>query len=402
MYKRTIIDKLLKYIDTKQCLVIYGSRQVGKTTALKYIMEYYLKENVFYFDMEMQSLLELCNKGVDEVYAYLLQKGADKNKKIYLIIDEVQYIQNPTNFIKICHDHYPQIKLLVSGSSTFEIKKKFKESLVGRTIVFELYGLTFEEFLTFKNKKYALHKENVTTINKELIPLAEEYIKYGAYPQIVLEENEEKKQTYLWQIINTYVRKDIQDIGKVRNVTGFNKLLQLLASQSGQILNVLEIANTLDLGRETVLEYIQLLENTFIIKKVSPFHKNLRSELSKSPKVFLLDTGMLHLLWLKEFPKNILGNVFETFIYLELMKAEKEIYFWRTKQKQEIDFIVDAKSLFAIEAKYQFKDKKRTHLPIFEKQYPCKTVVVALKGEKTVSGDKSSQLYPWELIKQLE
>ncbi len=122
-----------------------------------------------------------------------------------------------------------------------------------KRILFEMYGLTFEEFLTFKNKKYVLEKENSVTINKELIPLAEEYIKYGAYPQIVLEENEEKKETYLWQIINTYVRKDIQDIGKVRNVSGFNKLLRLLASQSGQILNVLEIANTVAMSRETVI-----------------------------------------------------------------------------------------------------------------------------------------------------
>ncbi|MEK6868121.1 MAG: DUF4143 domain-containing protein, partial [Nanoarchaeota archaeon] len=94
-------------------------------------------------------------------------------------------------------------------------------------------------------------------------------------------------------------------------------------------------------------------------------------------------------------PKNILGNVFETFVYLELMKAQKEIYFWRTKQKQEIDFIVTGKILCAIEAKYQFKDKKRTCLPFFEKQYPCKTVVVALKGEKTGK-------YPWEFIRELE
>ena len=121
----------------------------------------------------------MCNKGAEPVYNYLLQKGADEKKKIYLLIDEIQYLENPTAFIKIIHDHYPHVKLLVSGSSTFEIKKKFKESLVGRTITFELY------------------------------------------PQIVLEKSEEKKQVYLSQIINTYVRKDIRDIGKIRNITLF-------------------------------------------------------------------------------------------------------------------------------------------------------------------------------------
>ena len=395
IYKRKIVSEILKYLGSKEVIVIYGARQVGKTYLLKYLIEHNIKKNVFYFDLELPNLLELCNQGVENVYKYLIQKGAEENNKIFLLIDEIQYMEDPTKFLKVMHDHCPNIKLLVSGSSTFEIKKKFKESLVGRTVNFEVYPLSFEEFLTFKGESYKMIKENTDAINAELIRFAEEYIKFGGYPKIVLENSEEKKQVYLSQIISTYVRKDIRDIGNIRNISSFNKLLEILASQSGQIINVLEISNTLRINRETVLEYLDLLENTFMIKRITPFHKNLRSELSKNPKVFFLDTGMMHLLWLKEFPKVILGNVFETFVFLELMKLNKKINFWRTTNKQEIDFIIKNKELYAIEAKYNFQNLENSSLRFFSKEYTCKTVTIGLRGEKKGK-------YIWEFLKEIE
>ncbi len=395
IYKRRIVNEILKYLGSKEIIVIYGARQVGKTYLLKYLIKHHIKKNVFYFDLELPNLLELCNRGAENVYKYLIQKGAEENQKIFLLIDEIQYMEDPTKFLKTMHDHYPNIKLLVSGSSTFEIKKKFKESLVGRAVNFEVYPLNFEEFLMFKGKSYKINKENTDAINAELIEFAEEYIKFGGYPKIVLENSEEKKQTYLSQIINTYVRKDIRDIGNIRNISSFNKLLEILASQSGQLINVLEISNTLKINRETVLEYLDLLENTFIIKRITPFHKNLRSELSKNPKVFFLDTGMMHLLWLKEFPKVVLGNVFETFVFLELMKLNKKINFWRTTNKQEVDFIIKNKELYAVEVKYNFQNLDNSSLRFFSKEYACKTITIGLKGEKRGK-------YIWELLKEIE
>ena len=394
IYKRRIVDKIIDYLKSKEVIVIYGARQVGKTFLLKYLIKNHLK-NVFYFDLELPNLLELCNQGAESVFKYLIQKGADEKQRVFLVIDEIQYMEDPSKFLKIMHDNYPNIKLLVSGSSTFEIKKKFKESLVGRTVNFELYPLCFEEFLIFKGKNYKLNKENTKAINDELVALAEEYIKFGGYPKIVLEKSEEKKQIYLAQIINTYVRKDIRDIGNIRNISAFNKLVEVIASQSGQLLNALEISNTLKINRETVLEYLDLLENTFMIKRITPFHKNLRSELSKNPKVFFLDTGMMHLLWLKEFPKVILGNTFETFVFLELMKAGKKINFWRTTNKQEVDFIIKDKELYAIEVKYNFQNLDNRSLKSFSESYKCKTVTIGLKGEKNGK-------YIWELVKEIE
>ncbi|HLC72587.1 MAG TPA: ATP-binding protein [Candidatus Nanoarchaeia archaeon] len=394
IYKRNIVDEIVKYLGSREIIIIYGARQVGKTSLLNYLIENYIKKNVFYFDLELPHLLGLCNQGAESVFNYLIQREADEKNKMFLVIDEIQYMDDPTKFLKIIHDHYPKIKLLVSGSSTFEIKKKFKESLAGRTINFEIYPLSFEEFLIFKKKEYKLSKENTKAINEELVKLAEEYIIFGGYPKIVLENSEEKKTAYLGQIISTYVRKDIRNIGNIRNISSFNKLIELLASQSGQLLNVLEISNTLDINRETVLEYLDLLENTFIIKRITPFHKNLRSEISKNPKIFFLDTGMMHLLWLKEFPKVIFGSSFETFVFLELMKSGKKINFWRTTNKQEIDFIVKNKEIHAIEVKSNFQNTDNRSLKFFSEIYKCKTVTIGLKGEKRGK-------YIWELLKEI-
>ncbi len=397
-YKRKVVDEVLKYLDSRECIVIYGARQVGKTTLLEYIMENHLQnneKNVFYFDLELPSLLELCNKGAEQVYDYLIQKGADASKRVYLIIDEIQYLDNPTNFIKVFHDHYENVKLLVSGSSSFEMKKKLRESLAGRTVNFELYPLSFEEFLVFKEKPYVLRAENSDTINSEIIPLAEEYLRFGGYPKIILEPSEEKKFTFLSQIINTYVRKDIRNLADIKDLTSFNKLLEVLASQSGKLVNISELANTIAISRETVSSYVDILEKTFIIKLVTPFHKNLRTELSKNPKIFMLDTGMMHLLWLKEFPKTIPGNSFETFVFCELLKAGKTTHFWRTTNKQEVDFVVEGKNLHGVEAKYSFQNADKKNLAAFAREYSCKATLVSLAGRK----EKGK--YPWELIKEL-
>ncbi len=395
IYERKLTARVVNYLHSPEAIVIMGARQVGKTSLLKYLIDVHLRENVFYFDLELRELLDLCNRGAEEVYQYLLQKGADTKRKIYLLIDEIQYLDDPTKLIKIFHDHYPGIKLLLSGSSTFEMKRKFKESLAGRMITFVLYPLSFEEFLLFKEKKYVLRADNSKAINDELMPLAEEYIKFGGFPQIVLEPSEEKKKVYLSQIINTYIRKDIRDIGNIRDLSSFNKLLEVLASQSGQLLNISELSNTLGINKETTRTYLDLLENTFLLKRVSPFHKNIRSELTKNPKIFMLDTGLMHLLWLKEFPQVIFGSSFETFVFLELLKSGQIVHFWRTANKQEVDFVIEGKKLYALEAKYQFKEHDTTSLKFFAAQYPCKSMIIGLQGKK-------SGKYIWELTKELE
>ena len=176
MYPRKCLEKIKRYLDTPDIIVIHGARQTGKTTLLRLIMQEVSQQDSAYFDLEDKRLHEICEKGAETIKQYLQQKGLLKSQeKFYLFIDEIQYLSNPSSLLKIFHDHFPVIKIIASGSSSFNIKKKFKDSLVGRTVNFELFPLDFEEFLIFKEKDIQLRETiTINAIIKELDNLNKE------------------------------------------------------------------------------------------------------------------------------------------------------------------------------------------------------------------------------------
>ncbi|MGE5343612.1 MAG: ATP-binding protein [Candidatus Omnitrophota bacterium] len=402
IFERKIYKKIKPYIETRDIVVIHGARQTGKTTLLKHLMKDIPAQDSFYMDLENSKFLEMCEEGVDSIVAYIKQQGIFKNQeRFYVLIDEIQYLSNPSSLLKLAHDHYPYLKLIVSGSSSFEIKKKFKDSLVGRTVDFEIYPLDFEEFLTFKNKRFNL-EEKITSpiLIDELEKLYREYVLYGGYPKIVLTDPIEMKEMYLQQIVDTYVKKDISDLAGIKHVAKFNKLLRVLANQSGQLLNVTELSNTTQLAKQTVDEYLFLLENTYIIKLLHPYARNIRSELFKTPKLFFYDTGLLHLLWFKTLPLEILGNVFENSIFCEFVKNMKpdHIHYWRTQDKKEIDFIIDEQlKAIPVEVKINAAALNYTSMKLFLSQYkPDKAFCISLEGEPPPSSIDIISIKPWE------
>ncbi len=402
LYKRNIVDKITPYLFTDDIIVLHGARQVGKTHILYYLAKIVQEkgEQAHFIDLEDSRLKEILDKGVDSFISYLKEEGLLSAKKIFIFIDEIQYLENPSSFLKIIADHHKEIKLLVSGSSSFNIKSKFQDSLVGRTVNFDIFNLSFDEFLLFKN--YYVNFKEINTSKKilELVSLYEEYVKYGGYPKIVLTAEVEKKSKYINQIIDTYVKKDIRDLAEIKDIDKFNRLLEVLASQSGQLLNITELANTVNLSKVTLEKYLFLLEETYIIKIVRPYSENKRKELFKTSKVFFFDTGLMNILWLKEFPKEILGGIFETSIFAEIIKkyGTEKVYFWRTTDKREIDFILkDRNTPLPIEVKLNFANVNTSALKYFCSEYAVsdyKTVV--LYGEK---GEETTIIYPWELFK---
>ncbi|MFH1233667.1 MAG: AAA family ATPase, partial [Patescibacteria group bacterium] len=266
LYSRTIFKEIIKYFNSDDILVIHGARQVGKTHIL-YLVQDYLKENkkeFLYIDLEDSRNLDILNKGVDEFRKYLSEQGFDlagfsQKEKMFVLIDEIQYLDDPSSFLKLIADHHKNLKLIVSGSSSFAIKSKFKNSLAGRTINFEAYPLSFEEFLVFKEYSgaAAILENNLTDkTNQELVGLFKEYTLYGGYPKIVLENNVEMKEKYLQQIIDTYIRKDIRDLANIKEIGKFNQMLEVLASQSGCLLDIKELSNTCKIARQTVENYL--------------------------------------------------------------------------------------------------------------------------------------------------
>jgi len=404
--QRKIINKIKLFLDKKTIIVLHGSRQVGKTSIMHLIKDYLIQEkknktdNIFYFDLEDFVFLDLCNSGVEKTVQYLKERGAQADDKIYLFIDEIQYLDNPSNFLKLFHDHWgDKIKLIVSGSSSFDIKNKFKDSLVGRTMDFEIFTLDFEEFLLFKNKKINVNSSSEIIIT-ELRNLYEEYILYGGYPAIVLENNIEIKSHLLKQIINTYVKKDIRDLANIREINKFNQLIKVLASQSGNLLNVSELSVTLKLTQKTVEEYLFILENTYIIRRVYPFYKNVRSELTKMPKIYFEDNGLMNLLANKKFLERVDGQLFENSVYCEFRKSlgVEDINFWRTNVGQEVDFIITKEGITPVEVRLKFFNKKLSGLKYFAEKYKIKKSFVCSLFKNEESNKKDiKQIYPWQI-----
>jgi len=402
IFNRSVVEEIDKYLDTDEVIVLHGARQVGKTSILYYLQNQFNNRGFIthFIDLEDSRFVKILDAGVGEFLKYLREEGvlADSGQeRIIVFIDEIQYLANPSQFLKLMADHHKTIKLIVSGSSSFAIKSKFTDSLVGRTVNFEIFNLSFKEFLLFKRISFEDDLPYTDKKIDELRALFREYVLYGGYPRIVLTPEIEKKEKYLQQIIDTYVKKDIRDLAGVKDIDKFNKLLEALASQSGQILNVEELSNTTKIAKQTINKYLFILENTYIIKLLRPFSRNLRSELFKLPKIYFYDTGLMQLLWLKGLQKEVIGNVFETGIFAELVKkySQDAVFYWRTKDRKEIDFILRIKgAILPIEVKLNFEQFNPLAIRYFNGHYGLSDYrVVSLNGERK----NESCIYPWAL-----
>ena len=402
LFPRMVLKAIKPFMKSHEVIVIQGARQVGKTTVMRLLMDKLSPGSFFYMDLEEPRFLDLCEQGYLSVIEYLRLTGVLTDSPFYLFIDEIQYLSNPSSFLKLMHDHQQSIKLIVSGSSSFDIRKKFKDSLVGRTINFELFPLDFEEFTWFKRKKYELAKRvtNRAAID-ELKTLFMEYSLYGGYPAVVLSKTIAEKEVRLQQIVDTYIGKDIRHLAEIRAIDKFNKLLRILASQSGSLLNVSELANIVSLSRKTIDDYLLILENTYVIRMLRPFSGNLRSELFKTPKIFFYDSGIMSILKQLQLPKVIDGEIMETVIFSELMKNKKNfsINFWRTKDKKEIDFIIDTGvNTIPIEVKINAHRLNNHALSHFKEKYNVHELYcIALEGEISRKQKQIQLISPWDI-----
>jgi len=405
--ERDLYREIRRYLTDNEAIVIHGARQTGKTSLMHYIKQN-LEDNAehsFYIDLEDFAFVQLCNSGVDETIKYLYSKGHNLQDRFYLFIDEIQYLDNPSSFLKLFFDRYKgRIKLIVSGSSSFAIKSKFKDSLVGRIVDFELFPLSFHEFLRFKELKYKLGPDAASSdlTDSELKSLYREFCIYGGYPSIVLESESEKKEKKIKQIINTYIKADIRDLARIKNIHKFNHLLEILAGQTGNLLNIAELSVTVGIARQTIEDYLFILENTYIIRLLYPYHRNIRSELTKMPKIFFEDTGISNILINKRFAEVISGSSFENSLYSEIRKqlGTGPLNYWRTNKNQEIDFIVSKNKIIPLEVKMTFAGKELSSLKYFKEKYGLdKGYIITLEKKVQSPYDWLQVLYPWEIYK---
>lgn len=382
--KRKLYQKLLKEKGSKKISIIIGPRQVGKTTLLKQLHK---EIGGLYVDFDILENVEGFNTYSNFINSLKLE-GYDEKKKFILFIDEFQKYTDLTKVLKNVHDNHENIKIYATGSSSITIKSNIQESLAGRKFLHKLLPLDFEEFLLFKGvktdklKKLQTFKGQLpkTEFKKEI----EEFMIYGGYPEVVLSDN---KKEILTSIFDTYIKKDLVDYLNVREILGVKRLIQYLAINNGSKLNISEISQKLNLSREQIENYLEVLQETFIIKKVTPFYINKNKEIIKAYKEYFIDPGVRNY-YCNNFNKfsqrNDTGFLFETFTLSEILKhSDFEIKFWQDKQKREVDFIINkVHEQIALEVKYKENLKSEDYKGIRHlKDKVKKSFVVNLKKQ---------------------
>ncbi len=380
--RRALFEPLAAHLQKKEFTIITGARQTGKSTLLRQL-EAHCKElsipSVF-LNLENKDILPVLNEQPLNLLNYL----PDVKGRVIVFIDEIQYLDDPSNFLKLLYDeHVEKVKIVASGSSVFYIDDHFRDSLAGRKRVFQLFTCSFNEYLQLRDKDALLQEYERILSNKKAKTTQLEYLRlewqsymlYGGYPAVVTEPDFREKIEKLKEIRDSFVKRDILESG-VQNETAFYHLFRLLAEQSGCLMNVHELSTTLRIKNDTVNNYLHILQKCFHLALVKPFFHNLRKELTKMPKGFLLDTGLRNCL-LNNFQqisdRMDKGELWETVLFRVL--ADKygwdAIYYWRTADGNEVDFVLpEIESPFAIEAKYDEALIKPGKYKKFVEAYP--------------------------------
>ncbi len=387
MIKRQQFKSIESWLWKEKIIILKWARQVGKTTLIKTLKkrldEKGKKTMIIYAD-------DISNENIIKtpenlIYHIKFKLDLEKqNEKIYLFIDEFQYIENAGLFLKNIFDKYKEkLQIIVSGSSSLEITKN-TEFLTGRNIEFYIDRINYTEFLNFKfEKQIEFSFDNFHEISQfykiyqnEIERYFFEYLAFWWYPEVITTRTENEKLEILNSIFKNYIEKDVIDFLKVENVSAFNNLVKILSSQVWNLLNKNEVSNTIWLSRITLDKYLDILKWTFIFNYTPPYFSNIRKELTKMPKVFCEDCGILnYILWKNLSLRNEidLWNIIENFVYRELNYRDKfsKLYFYQTVSKSEIDFVLESfeKKLNIFEVKYRNKVKIPVIFKNFENNY---------------------------------
>jgi predicted AAA+ superfamily ATPase len=381
--ERDLYHKIIRHLDKNEHTIITGARQTGKSTLLRQTADFCRKNNdpAVFLNLENKDILT----ELEQSPLNLLKFLPDTDKKILVFLDEVQYLSDPSNFLKLIYDEYKnKIKIIASGSSAFYIDRKFNDSLAGRKQIFFLPTCSFIEYLKFIGADQLLdeisqikNKESYKSLALQLIKKEyDNYIIYGGYPAVILEKRIDEKIDILTDIRDSFVKKDILESG-IKNEIEFYKLFRILAAQTGNLLNINELSRTLQIKHETAENYLYVMQKCFHIALVRPYSKNIRNELTKMPKVYLLDTGMINVLTnnFQPLDKKInKGNFWENIYYRRIAEiyGMSNINFWRTTSGNEVDFIIHktGEPSRAVEVKYNNDKISGSRYKKFHEDYP--------------------------------
>ena len=363
MIKRTLQDKLTQYVGKGKAILLIGARQVGKSTLFKMLTNEISEENLIWLNCDQENVRDtLSNSSIVNLQLLI----ADKS---FVVIDEAQRVPNIGLTLKLIVDNFPNVQLFVTGSSALDLHNRLNEPLTGRKIEYKLYPISTEEIYKAKG---------LVAVNE----FFERRLIYGSYPDVLLGNLPAEK--VLMELTESYLYKDILEIEGIRKSSVLQKLLVALALQIGSEVSYNELSKIVGIDNKTIEKYIDILEKCYIVFRLNCFSRNLRTELTKSKKIYFYDLGVRNAILQAFMPLNVrqdTGALWENFFIAERMKynhyADRLVnaYFWRTKNQQEIDYIEEVSGeLHLFEMKWNVKKQNTAISNLFVETYNPKQI----------------------------
>jgi len=385
---RDIYPEIRKFMKTRQIVAITGLRRVGKTTMmLKFIKEYldnkFPKQNILYFSFDDYSSARISE--VIDIYKNLFDKDL-KSENYLFIFDEIQKVKNWGEQLKRIYDIYPKIKFLISGSESLFIRKKSRESLAGRIYEFKLNPLNFKEYLNFKGKKF----DNIKLHKGEILKEFNNFLMCNGFPELIDKEPEIIKKYIREGVIDKILYHDMSEVFEVKNLAIVKAIFDIIYNNPGQIIELQQLASEIGITRHLLSEYLEYLEESFLIKKLYNYSRNARKTQRRLKKYYPTLINPLLI-------KDDFGKIFEQALVIHL-NAD---FFWRDAYKNEVD-IIKTEPLIAIEVKSgEIKEGNLKPLKRFiEKFKPKQSLVISYDIEKEVDSIRIVPFYAY-LLKML-
>jgi len=334
MIPRVLASRLSNALKPKRVLMLTGSRQVGKTSLIRKCLARFSNEKKLELNGDFIADREILFKKSKIEFENLIGDNT------LLFIDEAQKIENINLTLKILVDNFSDLKIIVSGSASFELMSKVQESLAGRLLKLNLFPIAQLELSQIESKR-----ETQENLPRRMI--------YGSYPELINFKTDKEREEYLYNFVEAFLFKDIFEYEGIKNSIKIKRLLQLLALQLGQEVSLSEIGSQLSMDKETVARYLDLLEKTFVIYERAGFSSgNLRKEISKTKRYYFYDNGIRNVLINNFNPLEIrsgkeIGQLWGNYIITERLKylsyseeiSKQNSYFWRTYNQSEIDLV---------------------------------------------------------------
>ncbi len=349
-FTRDIEQQLRTHIDDNKVVVLTGMRRVGKTSLLRELSA--TIQNKVWFDFENPLDVKIF-EGVDynDTYERIIVHGRlDRNKRVSVFVDEVQLYPEISKIAKYLYDHY-DVKFFLTGSASYYLKNLFPESLAGRKVVFELYPLSFREFVLFRGGNIARYdqlrlKKQISLIDCEQFSgLYSEFLRWGGFPEIVLAKDEVTKRELALDIFSSYYQKEVVQLGDWSKQGLIRDLMVLLAARVGSLVDVTKLSQELGTTRVTLSSYLAFLEATYFISFASRFSKSSDRAVAGLRKVYLCDNGIMRVI-----AETTTGMQLENAVYQQLARrsGEQKIAYYRTERGKEIDFVLGQKELYEV------------------------------------------------------